>query len=101
MSEIKTEGSFKVKAPEKKEPVAEATVEKAVEKKAEPKKDINPVASINEESGNIKLDLNKLNNPQEDANKEQETADVVADQQTEPVQEVEKKNTTTTRARSS
>jgi len=94
MSEIKTEGSFKIKAPQKKEPVAEqkveAPVKKAVEEKAEPKKDINPVASINEESGNIKLDLNKINNPQEDANKEQETADVVADQQTEPVQEVEK-----------
>ena len=94
MSETKTEGSFKIKAPQKKEPVAEqkveAPVKKAVEEKAEPKKDINPVASINEENGNIKLDLNKINNPQEDANKEQETADVVADQQTEPVQEVEK-----------
>ena len=62
MSETKTEGSFKIKAPQKKEPVAEqkveAPVKKAVEEKAEPKKDINPVASINEESGNIKLDLN-------------------------------------------
>ena len=63
MSETKTEGSFKIKAPQKKEPVAEqkveAPVKKAVEEKAEPKKDINQVASINEESGNIKLDLNK------------------------------------------
>ena len=94
MSETKTEGSFKIKAPQKKEPVVEqkveATVEKPIEEKIEPTKNINPGASIDEETGNIKLDLNKINNPPEDANTEQETADVVADQQTEPVQEVEK-----------
>ena len=94
MSETKTEGSFKIKAPQKKEPVAEQKVEAPVKEvakeKAEPKKDISPIASINEESGNIKLDLDKINNPQKDANTEQETADVVADQQAEPVQEVEK-----------
>ena len=36
MSEIKTEGSFKIKAPEKKEPVAEQVKEAPEEVKAEP-----------------------------------------------------------------
>jgi len=50
--------------------------------------------SINED-GDIKMDLGMLQNPNqekpiEDANQEQETTNVVADQPTEPVQEVEK-----------
>ena len=90
MSEIKTEGSFKIKAPEKKEPVAEQVKEAPEEVKAEPQPKIDSPVSINEESGGIKLDLTQLNKPQEDANKEQETTDVASDKQAEPVQEVEK-----------
>jgi hypothetical protein len=90
MSEIKTEGSFKVKAPEKKEPVAEQVKEAPEEVKAEPQLKVDSPVSIDEESGGIKLDLTQLNKPQEDANTEQETTDVAADQQAEPVQEVEK-----------
>tara|TARA_R110002020_G_scaffold62942_5_gene167903 strand:+ start:1490 stop:2740 length:1251 start_codon:yes stop_codon:yes gene_type:complete len=90
MSEIKTEGSFKIKAPEKKEPVAEQVKEAPEEVKAEPQPKIDSPVSIDEESGGIKLDLTQLNKPQEDANTEQETTDVASDQQAEPVQEVEK-----------
>ena len=90
MSEIKTEGSFKIKAPEKKEPVAEQVKEAPEEVKAEPQPKVDSPVSIDEESGGIKLDLTQLNKPQEDANTEQETTDVAADQQAEPVQEVEK-----------
>lgn len=90
MSEIKTEGSFKIKAPEKKEPVAEQVKEAPEEVKAEPQPKVDSPISIDEESGGIKLDLTKLNKPQEDANTEQETTDVASDQQAEPVQEVEK-----------
>ena len=97
MSEIKTEGSFKIKAPEKKEPVAEQVkpvaeqVKEAPEEvKAEPQPKVDSPVSIDEESGGIKLDLTQLNKPQEDANTEQETTDVASDQQAEPVQEVEK-----------
>ena len=90
MSEIKTEGSFKIKAPEKKEPVAEQVKEAPEEVKAEPQLKVDSPVSIDEESGGIKLDLTQLNKPQEDANTEQETTDVAADQQAEPVQEVEK-----------
>ena len=46
MSETKTEGSFKIKAPQKKEPVVkqkvEAPVKEVAKEKAEPKKDISP-----------------------------------------------------------
>ena len=90
MSEIKTEGSFKIKAPEKKEPVAEQVKEASEEVKAEPQPKVDSPVSIDEESGGIKLDLTQLNKPQEDANTEQETTDVASDQQAEPVQEVEK-----------
>ena len=90
MSEIKTEGSFKIKAPEKKEPVAEQVKEAPEEVKAKPQPKIDSPVSINEESGGIKLDLTQLNKPQEDANTEQETTDVASDKQAEPVQEVEK-----------
>lgn len=90
MSEIKTEGSFKIKAPEKKEPVAEQVKEAPEEVKAEPQPKIDSPVSIDEESGGIKLDLTQLNKPQEDANKEQETTDMASDKQAEPVQEVEK-----------
>ena len=90
MSEIKTEGSFKIKAPEKKEPVAEQVKEAPEEVKAEPQLKVDSPVSIDEESGGIKLDLTQLNKPQEDANTEQETTDVASDQQAEPVQEVEK-----------
>jgi hypothetical protein len=90
MSEIKTEGSFKIKAPEKKEPVAEQVKEAPEEVKAEPQTKVDSPVSIDEESGGIKLDLTQLNKPQEDANTEQETTDVASDQQAEPVQEVEK-----------
>jgi len=90
MSEIKTEGSFKIKAPEKKEPVAEQIKEAPEEVKAEPQPKVDSPVSINEESGGIKLDLTQLNKPQEDANTEQETTDVASDKQAEPVQEVEK-----------
>lgn len=90
MSEIKTEGSFKIKAPEKKEPVAEQVKEAPEEVKAEPQPKVDSPVSIDEESGGIKLDLTQLNKPQEDANTEQETTDVASDQQAEPVQEVEK-----------
>jgi len=90
MSKIKTEGSFKIKAPEKKEPVAEQVKEAPEEVKAEPQPKIDSPVSIDEESGGIKLDLTQLNKPQEDANTEQETTDVASDKQAEPVQEVEK-----------
>ena len=90
MSEIKTEGSFKIKAPEKKEPVAEQVKEAPEEVIAEPQPKIDSPVSIDEESGGIKLDLTQLNKPQEDANTEQETTDVASDKQAEPVQEVEK-----------
>jgi hypothetical protein len=90
MSEIKTEGSFKIKAPEKKEPVAEQVKKPPEEVKAEPQPKVDSPVSIDEESGGIKLDLTQLNKPQEDANTEQETTDVASDQQAEPVQEVEK-----------
>ena len=90
MSEIKTEGSFKIKAPEKKEPVAEQVKEAPEEVKTELQPKADSPVSIDEESGGIKLDLTQLNKPQEDANTEQETTDVAADQQAEPVQEVEK-----------
>ena len=90
MSKIKTEGSFKIKAPEKKEPVAEQIKKAPEEVKAEPQPKVNSPVSINEESGGIKLDLTQLNKPQEDANTEQETTDVASDKQAEPVQEVEK-----------
>jgi len=90
MSEIKTEGSFKIKAPEKKEPVAEQVKEAPEEVKAELQPKVDSPVSIDEESGGIKLDLTQLNKPQEDANTEQETTDVASDQQAEPVQEVEK-----------
>ncbi len=90
MSEIKTEGSFKIKAPEKKEPVAEQVKEAPEEVKAEPQPKMDSPVSIDEDSGGIKLDLTQLNKPQEDANTEQETTDVASDQQAEPVQEVEK-----------
>lgn len=90
MSEIKTEGSFKIKAPEKKEPVAEQVKEAPEEVKAEPQPKVDSPVSIDEESGGIKLDLTQLNKPQEDANTEQETTDVASDQQAESVQEVEK-----------
>lgn len=90
MSEIKTEGSFKIKAPEKKEPVAEQVKEAPEEVKAEPQPKVDSPVSIDEESGGIKLDLTQLNKPQEDANTEQKTTDVASDQQAEPVQEVEK-----------
>ena len=90
MSEIKTEGSFKIKAPEKKEPVAEQVKEAPEEVKAEPQPKVDSPVSIDEESGGIKLDLTQLNKPQEDANTEQETTDVASDQQAEPAQEVEK-----------
>ena len=90
MSEIKTEGSFKIKAPEKKEPVAEQVKEAPEEVKAEPQPKIDSPVSIDEESGGSKLDLTQLNKPQEDANTEQETTDVASDKQAEPVQEVEK-----------
>jgi len=90
MSEIKTEGSFKIKAPEKKEPVAEQVKEAPEEVKAEPQPKVDSPVSIDEESGGIKLDLTQLNKPQEDANTEQETTGVASDQQAEPVQEVEK-----------
>ena len=90
MSEIKTEGSFKIKAPEKKEPVAEQVKEAPEEVKTELQPKADSPVSIDEESGGIKLDLTQLNKPQEDANTEQETTDVASDQQAEPVQEVEK-----------
>ena len=90
MSEIKTEGSFKIKAPEKKEPAAEQVKEAPEEVKTELQPKVDSPVSIDEESGGIKLDLTQLNKPQEDANTEQETTDVASDQQAEPVQEVEK-----------
>jgi len=85
MSETKTEGSFKIKAPVKVEAVTEAPAEAPAKVEAVPE---GPV-SISED-GNIKLDLSKPINPPEDADTKQEAAEVVADKQAEPVQEVEK-----------
>ena len=84
MSETKQEGTFKIKAPTKKESVAEVTAEPKVEHKAEPIIDLNSPTSVSKEGDIIKLDLSKLNNP------EQETRDVIADQPTETAPEVEK-----------
>ena len=84
MSETKQEGTFKIKAPAKKESVAEVTAEPKVEHKAEPIIDLNSPTSVSKEGDIIKLDLSKLNNP------EQETRDVIADQPTETAPEVEK-----------
>jgi len=80
MSELKKEGDFKIKAPETKTAEVETPVETASPDTG---------VSISDE-GNIKLDLAQLNKPQENADTEQKAADVVADQPTEPVQEVEK-----------
>ena len=94
MANPKQEGTFKIKTPTKKETVAKVATEQKVEPKIEAKvveaADINSPASRNEDNGAIKLDLGKLNNPEKYANTEQETANVVADQPAELVQEVEK-----------
>lgn len=72
-----TEGTFKIKKPTETPTEAPAAVEQVEQ----------PGPASVSEDGTLKLDLSK---PIEtNANKEQETADVVADQQTEPVQEVE------------
>ena len=73
----KTEGSFKIKNTKK---TKEAEVKESPAQTGP--------AVINEETGNIKLDLTKK--PEQDANTKQEAADVVTDKQAEPVQEVEK-----------
>ena len=86
MSETKQEGDFKIKAPKKTEPAAKAPVEQKTEAPVETKSE---TASFDKDSDTIKLDLGKLKNPQADANTKQEATEVVADQQTEPVQKVE------------
>ena len=86
MSETKQEGDFKIKAPKKTEPAAKAPVEQKAEAPVEAKSE---TASFDKDSDTIKLDLGKLKNPQADANTKQEATEVVADQQTEPVQKVE------------
>ena len=73
----KTEGTFKIKKPTEKQTEAPAAVEQVEQ---------TGPASISED-GSIKLDLSKP--VESNANKEQETAGVVTDQQTEIVQEVE------------
>ena len=78
MSELKQEGDFKIKAPETKTPEVKTPAEV-----------IEPQGISMSDEGNIKLDLSQLNKPKENADTEQETTDVVADQQAEPVQEVE------------
>ena len=72
-----TEGTFKIKKPTEKPTEAPAVVEQVEQ---------TGPASVSED-GTLKLDLSKPVEP--NANTEQETADVVADQQTESVQEVE------------
>ena len=72
-----TEGTFKIKKPTEKPTEAPAAVEQVEQ---------TGPASVSED-GTLKLDLSKPVEP--NANTEQETADVVADQQTESVQEVE------------
>ena len=79
MSELKQEGDFKIKAPETKTPEVKTPAEV-----------IEPQGISMSDEGNIKLDLSQLNKPKENADTEQKTTDVVADQPTEPVQEVEK-----------
>jgi hypothetical protein len=79
MSELKQEGDFKIKAPETKTPEVKTPAEV-----------IEPQGISMSDECNIKLDLSQLNKPKENADTEQETTDVVADQPTEPVQEVEK-----------
>ena len=86
MSETKQEGDFKIKAPKKTEPAAKAPVEQKAEAPVETKSE---TASFDKDSDTIKLDLGKLKNPQADADTKQEATEVVADQQAEPVQEVE------------
>jgi len=73
----KTEGSFKIKNTKK---AKEAEVKEAPAQTGP--------AVINEETGNIKLDLTKK--PEQDADTKQEATNVVDDKQAEPVQEVEK-----------
>ncbi|MAJ16254.1 MAG: hypothetical protein CMO51_04300 [Verrucomicrobiales bacterium] len=73
----KTEGSFKIKNTKK---AKEAEVKETPEQTGP--------AVINEETGNIKLDLTKK--PEQDADTKQEATNVVDDKQAEPVQEVEK-----------
>ena len=72
-----TEGTFKIKKPTEKPTEAPAVVEQVEQ---------TGPASVSED-GTLKLDLSKPVEP--NANTEQETTDVVADQQTESVQEVE------------
>ena len=72
-----TEGTFKIKKPTEKPTEAPAVVEQVEQ---------TGPASVSED-GTLKLDLSKPVEP--NANTEQETANVVADQQTESVQEVE------------
>ena len=72
-----TEGTFKIKKPTEKPTEAPAAVEQVEQ---------TGPASVSED-GTLKLDLSKPVEP--NANTEQETANVVADQQTESVQEVE------------
>ena len=72
-----TEGTFKIKKPTEKPTEAPAAVEQVEQ---------TGPASVSED-GTLKLDLSKPVEP--NANTEQETANVVADQQAESVQEVE------------
>ena len=72
-----TEGTFKIKKPTEKPTEAPAAVEQVEQ---------TGPASVSED-GTLKLDLSKPVEP--NANTEQETANVVTDQQTESVQEVE------------
>ena len=72
-----TEGTFKIKKPTEKPTEAPAAVEQVEQ---------TGPASVSED-GTLKLDLSKPVEP--NANTEQETTNVVADQQTESVQEVE------------
>ena len=72
-----TEGTFKIKKPTEKPTEAPAAVEQVEQ---------TGPASVSED-GTLKLDLSKPVEP--NANTEQETANVVADQQTESVQKVE------------
>ena len=61
MSEIKTEGSFKIKAPEKKEPVAEQ-IKEAPEEVKYTYHDTIHFMSLAKESNNVKVYLTEPNN---------------------------------------
>lgn len=94
MENTTQEGTFKIKAPLKKETAVKAATAQKVEHKTEAKVekpvDINSPASRNEDNGAIKLDLSKLNNPEKYAGTNEEGAPEVLNQPIKSEQVAEK-----------